>query len=42
MAVATLREYGLFIDGAVVEPASGELRKLPIRIEDLIGGQNQV
>jgi acyl-CoA reductase-like NAD-dependent aldehyde dehydrogenase len=28
MAVATEREYGLYIDGAVVEPASGELREL--------------
>jgi acyl-CoA reductase-like NAD-dependent aldehyde dehydrogenase len=28
MAVATEREYGLFIDGEVVEPASGELRDL--------------
>src|SRR5580765_6787148 len=28
MAVATEREYGLFIDGEVVEPASGELREI--------------
>src|SRR4051794_13544626 len=28
MAVATEREYGLFIDGAVSEPASGEMRDL--------------
>src|SRR5205823_3694098 len=28
MAVATQREYGLFIDGALVEPASGEVREL--------------
>jgi acyl-CoA reductase-like NAD-dependent aldehyde dehydrogenase len=28
MAVATEREYGLFIDGASVEPASGEVREL--------------
>src|SRR5712691_6663747 len=28
MAVATGREYGLFIDGALVEPASGEVREL--------------
>ncbi len=28
MAVATLREYGLFIDGEVTEPASGEVREL--------------
>ena len=28
MAVATEREYGLFIDGALVEPASGEIREL--------------
>ncbi len=28
MAVATEREYGLFIDGELVEPASGELREL--------------
>jgi aldehyde dehydrogenase (NAD+)/betaine-aldehyde dehydrogenase len=28
MAVATEREYGLFIDGGTVEPASGELREL--------------
>ena len=28
MAVATDREYGLFIDGELVEPASGELRDL--------------
>jgi acyl-CoA reductase-like NAD-dependent aldehyde dehydrogenase len=28
MAVATEREYGLFIDGATAEPASGELRDL--------------
>ena len=28
MAVATVREYGLFIDGALVEPASGEVREL--------------
>ncbi|MEX2210992.1 MAG: aldehyde dehydrogenase family protein [Gaiellaceae bacterium] len=28
MAVATEREYGLFIDGALVEPASGEIRDL--------------
>jgi acyl-CoA reductase-like NAD-dependent aldehyde dehydrogenase len=29
MAVATEREYGLFINGELVEPASGELRDLP-------------
>jgi acyl-CoA reductase-like NAD-dependent aldehyde dehydrogenase len=28
MAVATEREYGLFIDGALVEPASGETRDI--------------
>jgi acyl-CoA reductase-like NAD-dependent aldehyde dehydrogenase len=28
MAVATEREYGLFIDGELVEPASGEIREL--------------
>jgi acyl-CoA reductase-like NAD-dependent aldehyde dehydrogenase len=28
MAVATGREYGLFIDGELVEPASGEIREL--------------
>jgi acyl-CoA reductase-like NAD-dependent aldehyde dehydrogenase len=28
MAVATEREFGLFIDGELVEPASGELREL--------------
>src|ERR687891_2304454 len=28
MAVATEREFGLFIDGALVEPASGEVREL--------------
>jgi acyl-CoA reductase-like NAD-dependent aldehyde dehydrogenase len=28
MAVATDREYGLFIDGEVVEPTSGEVREL--------------
>ncbi|MDQ3865857.1 MAG: aldehyde dehydrogenase family protein [Actinomycetota bacterium] len=28
MAVATEREYGLFIDGALVEPAGGEVREL--------------
>ena len=28
MAVATGREYGLFIDGSLVEPASGEVREL--------------
>jgi aldehyde dehydrogenase (NAD+)/betaine-aldehyde dehydrogenase len=28
MAVATQREYGLFIGGALVEPASGEIRDL--------------
>ena len=28
MAVATEREYGLFIDGESVEPASGEIREL--------------
>ena len=28
MAVATKKEYGLFIDGEVVEPASGEVRDL--------------
>jgi acyl-CoA reductase-like NAD-dependent aldehyde dehydrogenase len=28
MAVVAEREYGLFIDGALVEPASGELREL--------------
>jgi acyl-CoA reductase-like NAD-dependent aldehyde dehydrogenase len=28
MAVATGREYGLFIDGALTEPASGEVREL--------------
>jgi aldehyde dehydrogenase (NAD+)/betaine-aldehyde dehydrogenase len=28
MAVVTEREYGLFIDGELVEPASGELREL--------------
>ena len=28
MAVATGREYGLFINGEPVEPASGELREL--------------
>src|SRR5688572_2173324 len=28
MAVATVREYGLFIDGVLVEPASGEVREL--------------
>ena len=28
MAVATQREYGLFIDGTLVEPASGEIREL--------------
>ncbi|MFL5930255.1 MAG: aldehyde dehydrogenase family protein [Gaiellaceae bacterium] len=28
MAVATQREYGLFIGGALVEPASGEIREL--------------
>jgi len=28
MAVATEREYGLFIGGALVEPASGEIREL--------------
>src|SRR5207253_2204325 len=28
MAVATQREYGLFSDGALVEPASGEVREL--------------
>jgi aldehyde dehydrogenase (NAD+)/betaine-aldehyde dehydrogenase len=28
MAVATEREYGLFIDGALVEPVSGEIRDL--------------
>jgi acyl-CoA reductase-like NAD-dependent aldehyde dehydrogenase len=28
MAVATEREYGLFINGELVEPASGELREL--------------
>ena len=28
MAVATEREYGLFINGAAVEPASGEIREL--------------
>jgi aldehyde dehydrogenase (NAD+)/betaine-aldehyde dehydrogenase len=28
MAVATGREYGLFIDGATAEPASGEIRDL--------------
>lgn len=28
MAVATDREYGLFIEGALVEPASGEVREL--------------
>ncbi len=28
MAVATDREYGLFIDGATTEPVSGELREL--------------
>ena len=28
MAVATEREYGLFINGETVEPASGELREL--------------
>ena len=29
MAVATQREFGLFIDGESVEPASGEIRDLP-------------
>src|ERR687891_2692562 len=28
MAVTTEREFGLFIDGELVEPASGELRDL--------------
>jgi hypothetical protein len=28
MAVATEREYGLFIDGETAEAASGELREL--------------
>src|SRR5215210_5133810 len=28
MAVATEREYGLFINGELVEPASGEIREL--------------
>src|SRR5919197_729660 len=28
MAVTTVREYGLFINGELVEPASGELREL--------------
>src|ERR671937_1772007 len=28
MAVATEREYGLFINGEVAEPASGEIREL--------------
>ena len=28
MAVATEKEYGLFIDGEVVEPASGEIREV--------------
>jgi len=28
MAVATEREYGLFINGELVEPASGEVRDL--------------
>jgi hypothetical protein len=28
MAVATEREYGLFIIGELVEPASGEIRDL--------------
>jgi acyl-CoA reductase-like NAD-dependent aldehyde dehydrogenase len=28
MAVTTVGEYGLFIDGALVEPASGEVREL--------------
>jgi acyl-CoA reductase-like NAD-dependent aldehyde dehydrogenase len=28
MAVATKREYGLFINGELVEPASGEVRDL--------------
>jgi acyl-CoA reductase-like NAD-dependent aldehyde dehydrogenase len=28
MAVATAKEYGLFIDGAVAEPASGEVRNV--------------
>jgi acyl-CoA reductase-like NAD-dependent aldehyde dehydrogenase len=28
VAVATQREYGLFIDGTLVEPASGEVREL--------------
>src|SRR5215210_388533 len=28
MAVATVREYGLFINGELVEPASGEIREL--------------
>ena len=28
MAVATEREFGLFIDGALVEPASGDVREL--------------
>src|SRR5436190_21858471 len=28
MAVATGREYGLFINGELVEPASGEVREL--------------
>src|SRR5579864_9502894 len=28
MAVATEREYGLFIDGELVEPESGEVREL--------------
>ena len=28
MAVATQREYGLFINGELVEPASGEIRDL--------------
>ena len=28
MAVATEREYGLFINGATAEPASGEVREL--------------
>nr|MBA2536474.1 aldehyde dehydrogenase family protein [Actinomycetota bacterium] len=28
MTVATEREYGLFINGELVEPASGEVREL--------------
>jgi aldehyde dehydrogenase (NAD+) len=28
MAVVTQREFGLFIDGETVEPASGEVREL--------------